>query len=95
MGDGKLLDVLVEFHKRRDSTGIEEFAYFLDIWADPGMEDVIKAVSGVTKTFNHNDEPTEYTAFIDHRYDIEHVAKEIEAAILCASPYQNAEESDD
>jgi hypothetical protein len=54
------------------------------VWTDEGLLDLIKSVIGVYDVqqrigFSKN----QYFVFVDWRYDIEFIKKEIEAVILC------------
>lgn len=81
--NGRKCDVLIEFREYPDRTGIwSESNTNIDVWADKGMKDVILDVEGVEKVFDG--EAPKYSVYTDKRYDIRFVAKEIEAAILCA-----------
>jgi hypothetical protein len=83
MGNGKQFDVLVKRNKYTDErTGVEIPSSNLTVWADAGNKDIIKSIEGVTNVYC-NVSPTQYDVFIDERYDVEFVGREIEAAILC------------
>ena len=81
---GRKCDVLVEFVSYKDATGVEiESETSLTVWADEKHKEVIAAVEGVTNVYN-TPTKTRFSVFTDARYDIDFIAKEIEAAILCA-----------
>ena len=71
MDNGKSKEVL--FENRRGNR--------ITVWADAGCVDNIKGVEGVTDVFTSLG-PTEYSVYIDLRYDFEIVKVKIEAAIL-------------
>ena len=50
------------------------------VWTDIGMTETIEAVEGVNQVSTQG---TEYLIWLDKRYEVEFVLKEIEAAILC------------
>ena len=66
---GKMCSVLIELNE-------EEHA--LLVWADDGLKNIIYGVAGVVEVFS---ESPRYSVLVDHRYDLDFVAKEIEAAI--------------
>ena len=79
--NGKLFDVLVE-----DSVGINwqtggEKIFGFIVWADVGMIDIIRGVSGVRHVSEFG---TCYHVDLDPRYEREWVRSEIESAIKCA-----------
>jgi len=81
MEDGRRTDVLVEDSCYTDPrTGLLVRSRIFIVWADPGLEEVIKSVPGITNVYN-NCSPTEYTVFYDPRYDHEWLRAEIEAVI--------------
>jgi hypothetical protein len=80
---GKLKDVLIENVTFEDQkTGIKMPSFVLKVWANLGKKELIKNVEGVANVYC-NVSPTQYDVYIDHRYDIDFVSKEIEAVILC------------
>jgi len=84
MTDGKLTDVLIDEFSYADNTGLQKFCN-LTIWADPDMTDVIKNIPGVTNVYTIHG-PTEYTVYLDPRYDREYLKCEIEAQIKINLP---------
>lgn len=82
---GRVKDVIVDFNFYRDDTGIKSKGHHLTVWADAGLTDIIKSVEGVTNVYCTLT-PTEYSVFLDKRYNIDFVAAEIEAAILIGNP---------
>ena len=84
MSNGKLVDVLVQRESFTDQkTGLGIPSHMLTVWADEGKTEIIKSVEGVTNVYS-TVTPTEYEVFLDERYDVDFVSKEIEAAILCS-----------
>ena len=71
MDNGKSKEILFE-NRRGDK---------IVVWADEGCIDVIKGVDGVTDVFLSFGR-TEYSVYIDPRYDLEILKVKIEAAIL-------------
>jgi len=68
--NGKKADVMTE-------CGID----MIDVWADNGMKTTIETVPGVVYVVDTSG-TTHYQALVDHRYDAQVVAKNIELAIL-------------
>ena len=83
--NGKNKEILFEDKKYTDMrTGIETPSdRAFSMWADAGMENVIKGVAGVVAVYSNQPYATKYEVFTDPRYDMEFVKREIEAAILC------------
>jgi len=84
MGEnGRKADVIIEdrvyFNQR---TGLAERVSSVDVWADSGMRCIIEAVEGVSSVFD--DGAPRHVVYVDPRYDLEFVKREIEAAILCS-----------
>jgi hypothetical protein len=77
--DGKMTDVLINENNYRDDLGIERFCN-LTVWADEGNADIVSSTPGVTAVFNTCG-PTQYSVYVDPRYDREWVKAEIEARI--------------
>jgi hypothetical protein len=83
---GKLIEVLFE-----DMVGIQNYTgekiicqHEFIVWADEGLLELIKSVKGIYDVQLKLGFPTtEYFVFVDWRYDIEFIKKEIEAVILC------------
>jgi hypothetical protein len=71
MSDGKLTDVFI-----KEITDI-----VLNVWADPGNEDTISSVPGVTSCGKVKNCDTAYYVYIDPRYDVEWIKKEIIARV--------------
>ena len=84
MTDGKKQDVLIKNLSFEDpKTGlVVTKEHDLTVWADKGMEEIIKSVPGVVFCYGFHD--VQYSVTLDPRYDPEYVKAEIEAAILCA-----------
>lgn len=75
--DGKKMEVLVEDRKYTDPrTGVELPATSLTVWADKNMKEVIKGVAGVTNVYNTTSS-VEFSVYLDPRYDVEHIKREI------------------
>jgi hypothetical protein len=80
---GKVKDVLVEpVFYTDEATGVRMPSHALTIWADTNKKDLIAKVEGVANVFCVVS-PTEYNVYLDHRYDVDFVSKEIEAVLLC------------
>jgi hypothetical protein len=84
MSNGKLVDVLVQRKNYTDEkTSVSIPSHSLTVWADEGKTEIIKSVEGVTNVYSIIT-PTEYDVYLDERYDVNLVIKEIEAVILCS-----------
>lgn len=83
--NGRKQDILIENKIYTDNrTGIETVSdRSFVVWADAGLNDVIKSVDGVTVVYSNQPYATKYDIFTDPRYDIEFIKREVEAAILC------------
>lgn len=83
--NGKKKDILIEDKMVTDNrTGVESVSdRTFVVWADAGMEKVIREVSGVVAVYSGQPYETKYDVFIDPRYELEFIKREIEAAILC------------
>lgn len=81
--DGKKFEVLVEINEYPDRTGVMIPGHSLKVWADANMKSVIESIPGVTNVYNSLT-PTEFSVFLDERYDVKFVAAAIEKAILKA-----------
>jgi len=81
--NGKVYDIIVEEFSYVDKqTGVRlvcDHSFY--VWFDDGYNDLIKTVEGVIHAFN---DPSHYHIYIDKRYDIEYIKKEVEAVLLCA-----------
>lgn len=85
MSNGKKFDVLTEdINFTNQRTGLEYLADHIFVHADAGCKDVILSVEGVRDVYNTFG-PTQYSVYLDPRYDRDFVKREIEAAILCRS----------
>jgi hypothetical protein len=81
--NGRKQDVLFEDIFIEDKkTGLLQKDKYIKLWADKNLLQIIEAVDGVVRAFNHQKD-SEYAVLIDPRYDAEIVKKEIEAAIIC------------
>ncbi len=91
MNTGRKCDVLIREIKRVDpSTGVEYILdYAFTVWADEGQDDLMKSVEGVTFVYSGQPLKTEYMVYVDPRYDIEFVKREVEAVILCQDKYHD------
>ncbi len=82
---GRKKDILFEDYFIEDQrTGVrhkkdDEFV----LWADNDLKTTIEGVEGVIKTLQLQN--NQYYVYIDHRYDMEVVKREVEAAIRCKS----------
>jgi len=47
------------------------------VWADQGKRNTILSVGGVTDVFPYNSPSTEYTVYIDARYDMDEVKRDV------------------
>jgi hypothetical protein len=80
--NGKIVDLIIEDVCFTDpATGVrhrsnEQFK----VWADAGLEDTIKNIPGVTHVFRTLGE-SEYSVYLDPRYDREVIKESIEAKI--------------
>ncbi len=75
--DGKKVDVLIEDKKYTDPrTGVELPVSALTVWADENMKDIIKGVPGITNVYN-TVTSVEFSVYLDPRYDVEHIKREI------------------
>ena len=82
--NGRKKDVLIEASESMDErTGVKTVSTtsFI-VWADNGNKEIIQAVEGVSAVYSGQPEKTRYHVYVDHRYDIEWVKCEVEAAIL-------------
>lgn len=83
MTGGRKKDVLIEDEiLTNPNTGLSYPVRSVCVYADAKLNEIIKGVEGVTTVYNTHNE-TRYEVNIDPRYDLEHVKREIEAAILC------------
>ena len=82
--NGRKKDVLIEDYMSTDPrTGVEvKSDWQFKVWADAGLKELIQSVEGVVSVFCTLRE-TEYTVYIDKRYDMEFIKREVESAILC------------
>jgi hypothetical protein len=82
--NGRITDVIVSDNYRTDPEVEIEVAneYILTVWADENMSKVIFGVEGVTGVY-HPLHSSEYTVYVDPRYDREYIKREIEAVIKC------------
>ena len=80
---GRKSDVLIEDAMLTDpQTGVRAASdFYFNVWADTGLESVISAVDGVSHCMETA--KSHYIVFVDRRYDMEFVKREVEAAILC------------
>jgi hypothetical protein len=53
------------------------------LWADESFIEEIKAMPGISSAYYGNIEKGRYDIWIDPRYDVDFVKKEIEAIIMC------------
>lgn len=85
MKNGRMKDVIVEdVFETDERTGVRSVsANKVTVWADVGLTDVLKGAEGVINVYNFDHSKTEYTVYIDPRYDRNYVKAELEAAILC------------
>jgi len=75
--DGKKMEVLIEDRKYTDPrTGVELPSTSLTVWADENMKEVIKGVAGVANVYNTTSS-VEFSVYLDPRYDVEHIKREI------------------
>ncbi len=83
--NGKKKDYLIEEKKYNDpKTGVDIVSdKTFVVWADAGLKDVILKIEGVVAVYDNQPYPTKYDVFIDARYDIEYIKREVEAEILC------------
>lgn len=82
--NGKLVEYLIEDQYTIDDTGLRvQCRYYFRIWANAGLEKRFEKIEGVTDAFTVGG-PTQYDIYIDHRYDIEFIKKEVEAVIICS-----------
>lgn len=83
MANGRVQDVLIEdVYYTDERTGVRSISNkSITVWADKGVIEIIKRVEGVSGAYVFS--PTRYSVYIDPRYDIAFVKREIEAAILC------------
>jgi hypothetical protein len=65
----------------------------LYVWADAGMLEAIKKVSGVAEA-SRTDFKTCYSVYFDPRYDREIVKKEIVSVILCTTTKEEKKDAD-
>jgi hypothetical protein len=72
MFEGKITDVIVEHN---------EILNYIEVWADEGVEELIAEIEGITWVYHDPIVKTEYHVYIDPRYDVEWLMKEIEAKI--------------
>lgn len=80
--NGKKFDVIVEETYYSDpETGVKTRWDCFTVWADSGLSALIESVNGVTAVYETN--KSQYSVYVDKRFDREHVKREIEAAILC------------
>ena len=85
MKKGRKQDVLLERVIYTDPrTGVKmpsdlSFA----VWADEQMKDTISAVEGVVQVYV-DIAVTKYHVYVDKRYEMEFIMREVEAAIKCA-----------
>lgn len=81
---GRRTDVLIEdWIYTNPRTGVEvtsDESFY--VWADAGLSKLIEGVEGVTQA-TPDLAKTRYHVWIDKRYDIAYIKREIEAAILC------------
>jgi len=83
MTGGRKKDVLIEDEILTDpKTGLSYPVRSVYVYADAKLNEIIECVEGVTAVYNSCNK-TRYEVYIDPRYDLEHVKREIEAAILC------------
>ena len=82
--NGRKTDVLIEDNYYLDNrTGVYlKSNNNFTVWADKDMREIILSVDGVTNVFTP-DCNTKYQVYIDKRYDIEFIKREVEAAVLC------------
>lgn len=83
MANGKKTDVLIEDHSYiHPVTGETFLSDHVTVYADPGMEEIIRKVEGVVNVLDIF--ATQYYVHLDVRYDREYVKQEIIAAIKTA-----------
>jgi len=79
--NGKLTDVIIEENRyTNERTGILMPCNSLSVWADKGMLGVIRNIPGVNSAHN-TFRDTNYSVYLDPRYDLEWIKAEIEAQI--------------
>ena len=71
MNNGQLVDVLI-------IDGVSERDFY--VWADKDMKEIMESIQGVSNVFSDM-ETCEYHVYIDPRYDIEWIKREVEAQI--------------
>ena len=81
MNNGRLYDVLIEDESYLDELGLRKFLGCFKVWADAGLVKLISSVEGVTNVYQVLGD-TEYSVYLDPRYDREYVKQAIKAAIL-------------
>jgi hypothetical protein len=83
MNNGRKFDVLIEDQEiyNPDTGEMQKVPDEFICWADAGLNEVIMSVDGVSHV--HSPERGRYFVGVDHRYDIDFVKREVEAAILC------------
>ncbi len=81
---GRKVNFLIEDETYTDpKTGIEMKLDCFTVITDARMNKIIESVEGVRSVFNSLCE-TDYSVYVDKRYDFEFVKKEVEAALMCA-----------
>lgn len=82
--NGLKRDVLIEITEYEDErTGLKiRSDQTFTVWAKAGLSEKIKSVEGVTNVYTTLCN-TQYSVFIDKRYDIDYIIREVEAVILC------------
>ena len=83
--NGKLVEYLIhDFEYINPETGlkvIDEGSFW--VWADAGYKKLFEKVEGIILVFAEHP-GTHYHIYIDKRYDIEYIKREVEAIIRCA-----------
>lgn len=80
--DGREVEYILEIESYPEgSTGVMVTGHSIKAWADENMKSVIESVAGVTNVYNGIPTKTQFSIYIDHRYNVEFVKNEIAKAL--------------